>query len=197
MTSRCPVCCECIPQFHRLEKVPLIKATQPYERINIDFKGPLPTNNGNKYFLMGVDEHSRFPFVFPCPDVSTSTVVKCLTSLFSLVRMPAYAHSDRGASFMSRELREFLSLKGVASSWTTGYNPEGDGQAERCNGEIWKAVTMSLKSKNLPLKNGQDVPLMCYTLSVLFCALPPMKLHMSDCLVSHADRLLAPPFPPG
>ena len=60
MTSRCPVCCECIPQFHRLEKVPLIKATQPYERINIDFKGPLPTNNGNKYFLMGVDEHSRF-----------------------------------------------------------------------------------------------------------------------------------------
>ena len=97
MTSRCPVCCECIPQFHRLEKVPLIKATQPYERINIDFKGPLPTNNGNKYFLMGVDEHSRFPFVFPCPDVSTNTVVKCLTWLFSLVRMPAYVHSDHGA----------------------------------------------------------------------------------------------------
>ena len=54
---------------------------------------------------------------------------------------------------MSRELHEFLSSKGVASSRTTSYNPEGNGQAERCNGVIWKAVTMSLKSKNLPLKN--------------------------------------------
>ena len=57
-----PVCCECRPQFHRSENVPLIKATQPFERINIDFKGRLPTNNGNKYFLMVVDEYSRFPF---------------------------------------------------------------------------------------------------------------------------------------
>ena len=170
MTSRCPVCCECRPQFHRPEKVPLIKATQPFERINIDFKGPLPTNNGNKYFLMGVDEHSRFPFVFPCPDVSTNTVVKCLTSLFSLVRMPAYVHSDRGASFMSRELREFLSSKGVASSRTTSYNPEENGQAERCNGVIWKAVTMSLKSKNLSLKNWQDVlPDVLHSVRSLLC----------------------------
>ena len=63
---------------------------------------------------MVVDEYSRFPFVFPCPDVFTNTVIKCLTSLFSLVGIPAYLHSDRGASFMSRELREFLSSKGVA-----------------------------------------------------------------------------------
>ena len=39
--------------------------------------------------------------------------------------------------------------------------------------------------------------LMCYTLSALFCVLPPMKLHMSNSLVSHANRSLAPPFPPG
>ena len=171
MSSRCPVCCECRPQFHRPEKVPLIKATQPFERINIDFKGPLPTNNGNKYFLMVVDEYSRFPFVFPCPDVSTNTVIKCLTSLFSLVGMPAYVHSDRGASFMSRELREFLSSKGVASSRTTSYNPEGNGQAERCNGMIWKAVTMNLISKNLPLKNWQDVlPNVLHSVRSLLCA---------------------------
>lgn len=157
MTSRCPVCCECKPQFHRPEKVPLVKATQPFERINIDLKCPLPTNNGNKYFLMVVDEYFRFPFVFPCPDVPTNTVIKCLTPLFSLFGMPAYVHSDRGASFTSRELREFLFSKGVASSRTINYNPEGNGQAERCNGVIWKAVTMRLRSKNLPLKNWQDV----------------------------------------
>ena len=46
-------------------------------------------------------------------------------------------------------------------------------------------------------RTGKMSSLMCYTLSVLFCVLPPIKLHMSDSLVSHADRSLAPPFPPG
>ena len=71
---------------------------------------------------------------------------------------------------MSRELREFLSSKGVASSRTTSYNPEGNGQAERCNGVIWKAVTTSLKSKNLPLKNWQDVlPDVLHSVRSLLC----------------------------
>ena len=51
ITSQCPVCCEYKPWYHHPEKVPLIKATQPFKRINIDFKGPLPSNNGNKFFL--------------------------------------------------------------------------------------------------------------------------------------------------
>ena len=113
MTNACPVCRECKPQFHRPETAHLIKATQPFERINIDFKGPLPTTNKNQYFLNVIDEFSRFPFVFPCPDVSTTTVIKCLTTLFSLFGMPAYVHSDRGASFMSEEVRVFLTEKGV------------------------------------------------------------------------------------
>ena len=36
---------------------------------------------------------------------------------------------------------------------------------------------------------------MCYTLSVLFCVLPPTNLRASDFLVSHGDRQLALPFP--
>ncbi len=86
--SSCPVCCECKPKFYHPEEAHLIKATQPFERINIDFKGPLPSNNKNKYFLNIIDEYSRFPFVFPCPDVSAPTVVKCLTTLFSFFGMP-------------------------------------------------------------------------------------------------------------
>lgn len=71
---------------------------------------------------------------------------------------------------MSRELREFLSSRGVASSRTTSYNPEGNGQAERCNGVIWKGVTTSLKSKNLPLKNWQDVlPDVLHSVRSLLC----------------------------
>ena len=168
--NSCPICLECKPTFYRPEEAHLIKATQPFERINIDFKGPLPSNNKNKYFLNVIDEYSRFPFVFPCPDVSTPTVIGCLTTLFSLFGMPAYVHSDQGSSFMSRELRQFLTSKGVAMSRTTSYNPAGNGQVERYNGTIWKAITMSLKSKNLPTEQWQLVlPDVLHSVRSLLC----------------------------
>ena len=130
VTNHCRICAK--PQYHKPEEVPLIKATQPFERININFRGPLQSNNENKYFLNIVDEYSRFAFVFPCSDISTSTVIKCLTTLFSLFGMPAYVHSDRGASFMSYK-------------HTTSYNPAGNGQVETYYGIVWKAVETYLK----------------------------------------------------
>lgn len=58
---------------------------------------------------------------------------------------------------MSKELREFLTSKGIACSRTTSYNPQGNGQAERYNGTIWKSITMALKSRELPTKLWQEV----------------------------------------
>ena len=71
--------------------------------------------------------------------------------------MPAFVHSDRGPSFMSHELQAFLREKGVATSRTTSYNPAGNSQVERYDGIVWKAVEMSLKSKNLHTKYWQVV----------------------------------------
>ena len=51
VVSTCKICCEFKPQFYRPEKVNLIKATKPLERLNIDFKGPLPSQDRNRYFL--------------------------------------------------------------------------------------------------------------------------------------------------
>ena len=157
LTSSCKVCAECKPRFYQPENTHLIKATQPFERLGVDFKGPLPSTDKNLYFLTIVDEYSRFPFVFPCSDMTTPTVISCLCQLFALFGTPAYIHSDRGASFMSRELLEFLMSKGIASSRTTSYNPQGNGQTERYNGIVWKAIIMALKSRNLPPKCWQIV----------------------------------------
>lgn len=166
----CRVCAECKPNFHQPEKTHLIKSTQPFERLNIDFKGPLPSTNQNRYFLNIVDEYSRFPFVFPCANMAASTVISCLSQLFSIFGMPAYIHSDRGSSFMSNELQEFLASKGIACSRTTSYNPQGNGQVERFNGTIWKAVTMTLKSRNLPVQHWQTVlPDALHSIRSLLC----------------------------
>ena len=73
----------------------LIKVTQPFERLNIDFKGPLPTTNQNRYILTICDEYTRFPFAYPSRNVSANTVITHLRELFSIFGMQAYTRSDR------------------------------------------------------------------------------------------------------
>lgn len=148
--SSCRTCAELKPQFYRPQSVVFIKATQPIERISIDFKGPLPTTSCNAYLLTVVDEHSRFPFAFSCTNMQSSTIIKCRDQLFALGGTPSYIHSDRGASFLSRELKQYFAQRGIATSRTTPYYPIGNGHVERYNGIIWKCVQLSLKSANLP-----------------------------------------------
>ncbi|KAG8183811.1 hypothetical protein JTE90_027736 [Oedothorax gibbosus] len=155
VTKACPSCNQLKPRFCKNEGQ-LIKATSAFERLNVDFKGPLPTTTKNRYLLTIVDEYSRFPFAFPCSDISTSTVIKVLTNVFSLFGTPAYIHSDRGTSFMSQELKSFLTSLGVAKSRTTAYNPQGNGQVERYNGIVWKTVLLALNSKGLGTERWEE-----------------------------------------
>ncbi|KFD48875.1 hypothetical protein M513_10238 [Trichuris suis] len=136
--SRCCICAECKPLFYRPDGAAVIKAIQPYERLNLDFKGLLPGEPANRFLLCIVDEYSRFPFAFPCPDTSAASVIRIMNELFALFGVPAYVHTGRGSAFMSRELREFFVGKGISCSRNTRYNPQGNGQAERYVDVIWK-----------------------------------------------------------
>ena len=86
------------------------------ERISVDFKGPLQSDDENKYLFVAVDEYSRFPFAVPCPDTSAKSVMSALDTIFSLCGYPAYVHSDRAAAFSSTEVQEFLRFRGIAQS---------------------------------------------------------------------------------
>ena len=83
-----------------------------------------------------VDKYSRFPFAIPYQDVKTVFVYKALCQFFSVFGIRAYIHSDRGAAFMSWDLKKYLHEKGVATSCTTRYNLQGNGLVERYNGTI-------------------------------------------------------------
>ncbi|GFT40547.1 retrovirus-related Pol polyprotein from transposon opus [Trichonephila clavipes] len=67
--NSCLICNELKPRFVKNVGT-LVKATAPFERLNLDFKGPLPSVSRNHYILTIVDEFSRFPFAIPCSDIS-------------------------------------------------------------------------------------------------------------------------------
>lgn len=169
MTSQCRICAEIKPRFVKQQGT-LIKATTPFERLNIDFKGPLPTNTQNRYILTIIDEYSRFPFAYPCKDVSAGAVIKCLKDLFTTYGVPQYIHSDRGTAFISNELRNYLITNGIACSRTTPYNPQGNGQVERLNGTLWKTIKLCLKTRNLETASWEQVlPFALHSIRSLLC----------------------------
>ncbi|XP_014770876.1 uncharacterized protein LOC106869587 [Octopus bimaculoides] len=157
------------PQYHKPNSINLIKVIQPFERISIDFKGPIPSTM-HPYLLTIIDEYSRFPFGYPVSDTSAQTVIKCLTDLFSVFGMLSYVHSDRGTAFMSTRLREWHLSKGIATSRTMPYNPTGNSQVERYNGIIWKSVLLSLKTRALPVSLwGTVLPHALHSIRSLLC----------------------------
>ena len=146
----CQTCCDLKPRYQQSNSSQLVKATQSWERLSLDFKGPLPrTAKGNKYLFVVVDEFSRFPFAFPCKDTSTASAISSLSFLFSLMGFPSFIHSDRGASFVSREFKDYLHKRGIATSNSTRYHPTGNSQLERFNQTIWKTVSLMLKGRHL------------------------------------------------
>ena len=135
MTAKCNIYCE----FYKHQSAHFNKATQPFERISADFKGPLPSVNTNKHILTMIDEHYRFLFSFPFAVISLSTVIQFALSFSLSLKCFSFVHSDRSLCSVYSELKQFVHNKGIATSRTTAYNPQGNGLAERLNSpvEIW------------------------------------------------------------
>ena len=128
MTANCDVCAVVKPRFYKPIETHVIKATQPMERLSVDFQGTIARCTKNRFMLTIIDEYSRFLFAFPCSRMDASTVIAWLSKVFSLFRLCAFIHSDRDPAFMSFKLQSFLHSKGVGVSRTSVYNRRGNGQ---------------------------------------------------------------------
>ena len=178
VNNSCKSCAYLKPRFLRSEGT-LIKATAPFQRLSLDFKGPLPpSNKGNRYLLTIIDEYSCFPFAYACRDMTSGTIIHCLNHLFSIFGMPDMAHNDRGTDFLSEETRNFLFSKGIATSKTSRYNPQCNGQVEKLNGTLWKAIQVTLHSRKLKHSDWESVlPDALHSIRSLLCTATNQTPH--------------------
>ena len=166
--ANCRVCAELKPRFFDKPTENLIKSMRPRERISIDFKSNMQSKRS--YVLFVVDEFSRFPFAFPCNDIKTETVIKCLSTLFCLFGQPLYVHSDRGASILYKEFKRFLTERGIASSKSTPYHPTCNSQCERINQTVWKTIRLLLRTYQQPESTWKAVlPEALHSVRSLLC----------------------------
>ena len=125
------------------EQQPLPVVHQPFDRVAVDFVGPMPvTDKGNKYCLVFVDYASRWPEAFATKDMKASTVANILiTEILCRHGAPVQLLSDRGANFLSQIVAEVCVFMKTHKINTSAYHPQTNGLVERFNGSLMQMVS--------------------------------------------------------
>ena len=109
----------------------------PWQHIGIDLCGHFP---GGENLLVAVDYYSRWFEVAILNSTTASKIIEVLDNWFTCHGFPELVVSDNGAQFKSSEFREFLSLNGIAHQKVTPYSPQANGEVERQNKTVLKAI---------------------------------------------------------
>ena len=139
-----------------------IKVTgEPFEKILIDFVGPLPkTKKGNEYLLTIMDPVSRYPEAFPIRSSHSKVIIAKLTEFFTKFGFPEIVQSDQGSNFTSKIFKETLRELGIRQVFSSAYHPESQGALERFHGTLKKMLTKYCFTQEKCWDEG--VPLMLY-----------------------------------
>ena len=134
----CKMCAELKPQFCKQAGETFVKATRPWERIAVDFKGPV--KGKIPYVLVVIDEFSRFPFAFPLPWCFRENYYSNLNSVILCIWNARLRSQRPRICVYGIRIERTLRSRNVATSRTPPYQPEGNSQCERLNSTLWKTV---------------------------------------------------------
>ncbi|CAI5930159.1 unnamed protein product [Closterium sp. NIES-65] len=133
----------------------------PLQTLHMDVWGPAPVRGQGyeRYFLLVVDDYSRYTTVLPLRSKGAVTEVlidwirearlqlrKSFGSDFPVLRL----HSDRGGEFSSRLLRDYCRARGISQTFTLQDSPQQNGIAERRIGMVMDVARTSMMHAAAP-----------------------------------------------
>ena len=121
---------------HLPERAPLhsIVTTRPLELVCMDFVSLETSAGGYKHILVVTDHFTKYACAYPTRSQHASVVAKVLVEQFVVhYGIPERLHSDQGANFEGRVIRNLCNLLGMKKSRTSPYHLQGDGITERFN----------------------------------------------------------------
>ncbi|CAI5482823.1 unnamed protein product [Closterium sp. Yama58-4] len=155
--SPAPPCLPCVEGRQRAtphsSEFPPTKA--PPQTLHMHVWGPAHVHGqgGERYFLLVVDDYTRYTTVFPLrtkgevPDVLIPWIRATRLQLERRFRsdLPVLRlHSDRGGEFSSDLLRAFCQREGIKQKFTLPASPQQNGVAERRIGLVMEIARTSL-----------------------------------------------------
>ncbi|KAL3992385.1 DnaJ-like proiein [Sarotherodon galilaeus] len=100
---------------------PIPVVDQPFDHVIVDCQ----------YLLTIMCAATRFPEAVPLHKVTAKSVVKALTTFFSVFGLPKVIQTDQGSNFQSRLFKQVASTLGVKHIVSSAYHPESQGALER------------------------------------------------------------------
>ena len=92
------------------------------------------SKGGFQHLLIITDHFTRYAQAIPCKNMTAKTTAEAFYNNFIVhYGIPRRIHSDQGANFESRLLKELCLILGMHKSRTTSYHPMGNGMCERFN----------------------------------------------------------------
>ncbi|XP_062568299.1 uncharacterized protein K02A2.6-like [Saccostrea cucullata] len=130
--------CQLLSNNNRPEPVrTTVLPDEPWQDLAIDLMGPFPSG---EYLLVVIDYFSRFQEVAIMKKITSEKIILQLESMFARHGLPYSMRSDNGPQFVSEEFKGYLNSNGIKHIRTTPYWPQGNGEVERQNRTLLKAI---------------------------------------------------------
>lgn len=139
----CEVCIGNLPNDKKSPIVPWKVAKHPYERIHIDFLGPL---NGKMYLVI-LDAFSKWPEVFQMNRTTSEETVEKIRECCSRFGIPDLIVSDNGPQLTSAIFEKFCEKNGIKHLTIAPYHPSSNGAAENAVKSIKSGITKAVSDK--------------------------------------------------
>ena len=120
--------------------------------LSFDFSGPLPAAvTGARYLMVFVWrlQDVRLIWAFALDRRAKENVLSCLQSVVADLNTVARVHSDQAKEFLSHMVMEWLKEQGIRQTFTSAYDSQANGVAERWINLIKTKATVLLASKHM------------------------------------------------
>jgi len=124
------------PGNYAAELSPII-TLKPWHTIGMDIAGPLPSSNGNKYFLLVIDLFTKWVEAIPIKDIKAKTIIDVLlTHIIARHGIPSAIITDKASNLNSADFQSIYNYFRINKKTSTAQHQQTDGAAERAIGTI-------------------------------------------------------------